>query len=506
MERLKVILIDDEMLIRKLVRMKMDAENLGLEIVGEYSNGVSALEAARELNPDIVISDICMPEQDGITFSEKCTELFPDIKIIIVTGYDDFDYARRSIKAGVFDYLMKPVQAEELNRTLQKAVDEIRRGREEFQKKQKFLQEMEKNLPALRDIYINRLLVEEQVEENLEEKLAGYGISGSLTENSGLRVGILVSRESIERPELSRQIKKEVDQFFLNDAFIQVVIDSWGRTVIISNGSDMPFVECLDLLLQMLEKKRNCSMMSGLSETCSGWKEVHKAYLSAIEDMQKKHEIMQQDEWAEKTESDMGWKEVSSLINLGQVKDAVECCQGVISRTEEELTMKKASLLIQKLCIDAELNQRDLEGDHFQQFCCCRKDIESWVNHMVRELAVRKTIAMDSEKGNLIGKILVYMKEHVSDPNLSINSLANEFCVSSSHLSRMFRQFTGMTCGEYLSVVRLWKMIELLNDSRLRDRDIGERIGIVDAHYLSIWFRKMTGYSVTEYRKLKAEK
>ena len=102
MKKLKVIVIDDEMLIRKLIRMKMDTKRLNLEVAGEYANGAAALQELKEIRPDIVISDICMPEADGLLFSEECVKLFPEIKIILVTGYDDFEYARRGIKAGVF--------------------------------------------------------------------------------------------------------------------------------------------------------------------------------------------------------------------------------------------------------------------------------------------------------------------------------------------------------------------------------------------------------------------
>ena len=119
MKKLKVVVIDDEMLIRKLIRMKIDTKRLNLEIVGEYANGASALQDLEEIKPDIVISDICMPEADGLLFSEECVKRFPEIKIILVTGYDDFEYARRSIKAGVFDYILKPVQEEELNASLE---------------------------------------------------------------------------------------------------------------------------------------------------------------------------------------------------------------------------------------------------------------------------------------------------------------------------------------------------------------------------------------------------
>ena len=90
-DSIRVILLDDEVLIRKLVRMKLDTEKLKLEIVGEYSNAASVIEQLEEIRPDIIISDICMPGMDGISFSEQCTKILPNIKIIILTGYNDFE-------------------------------------------------------------------------------------------------------------------------------------------------------------------------------------------------------------------------------------------------------------------------------------------------------------------------------------------------------------------------------------------------------------------------------
>ena len=144
MKKLKVIVIDDEMLIRKLIRMKMDTKRLNLEVAGEYANGAAALQELKEIRPDIVISDICMPEADGLLFSEECVKLFPEIKIILVTGYDDFEYARRGIKAGVFDYLLKPIQEEELNNALERATEQILKARGQKEKQSQFLYEIQK--------------------------------------------------------------------------------------------------------------------------------------------------------------------------------------------------------------------------------------------------------------------------------------------------------------------------------------------------------------------------
>ena len=120
-------------------------------------------------------------------------------------------------------------------------------------------------------------------------------------------------------------------------------------------------------------------------------------------------------------------------------------------------------------------------------------------------LSVQKAILKEGEKGRLMKRIIYFMEENLNNSEINMNVLISEFAISSSLLSRLFKTFTGKTYSDFLSELRLWKMIELLSEnSEMRDRDIGERIGIKDPHYLSIWFRKTTGFSVTEYRRMKS--
>lgn len=191
MSRLKVIIVDDETLIRKLIRMKLDAERLDLEIVGEFADAKSALLQLSVLEPDIILSDICMPEVDGISFSEQCRERLSGVKIIIITGYNDFEYARRSLKAGVCDYLMKPVQTEELNAALESVSREIRKEREQREERREILEERNANRALLLEAYLKQLLICAVSEENTERNLQNYGVDTAEYKKFGLRAGVL---------------------------------------------------------------------------------------------------------------------------------------------------------------------------------------------------------------------------------------------------------------------------------------------------------------------------
>lgn len=111
---LKLLIVDDEPTIRQGIRESIDWENQGVRIVGEAANGQKGMEAVRGLSPDIVLVDIVMPRKDGLSFCVECRREFPRIRLIIVSGYDEFSLAQKAIRIGVDDYLLKPVGAEQL--------------------------------------------------------------------------------------------------------------------------------------------------------------------------------------------------------------------------------------------------------------------------------------------------------------------------------------------------------------------------------------------------------
>ena len=114
MDLYRIILVDDEEEVRKSIIRKIDWQAVGFTVVGDAENGEDALEKIEALEPDVVLTDIRMPYMDGLTLAEKIRQRYPSMKIVIFSGYDDFDYAKRAIKLNVTEYILKPVNVEEL--------------------------------------------------------------------------------------------------------------------------------------------------------------------------------------------------------------------------------------------------------------------------------------------------------------------------------------------------------------------------------------------------------
>ncbi|WP_346354336.1 response regulator transcription factor [Azotosporobacter soli] len=149
----KVLIADDEPKIRRGIKSLPDWSLLGLEVAAEAEDGEMALEAAREVRPDIILADICMPFMNGLQFIEAIKKELPEAQIIVITGHDEFSYAQQALKLQVMDYLLKPVGQEQLEEVLKAACEKLAAQRSVGQYLTLANQETQKNLTALRNTF-----------------------------------------------------------------------------------------------------------------------------------------------------------------------------------------------------------------------------------------------------------------------------------------------------------------------------------------------------------------
>ncbi|MGN1080530.1 MAG: response regulator, partial [Acutalibacteraceae bacterium] len=154
----KVFVVDDEDWIRQRLIETVDWASIGAEVAGEASDGQSALEKIRELKPDIVLTDICMPEDDGLSLIEKINALSISVKIIIISGYDYFEYTKSAIKLGAFSYILKPVDDGELLKTAAEAIKELEKSRKKEDILRRLEEQVKEQLPFQREKFYDNLL------------------------------------------------------------------------------------------------------------------------------------------------------------------------------------------------------------------------------------------------------------------------------------------------------------------------------------------------------------
>ena len=154
----KEVLIEDEIVIRENIRENFPWVENGILLVGEASDGETALQLIEDVNPQIVITDIKMPFLDGLDLSRIILSQMPWIKVIIMTGHDDFELAQQALKIGVSDYLLKPVGMEELKASLHSVIQRIDDERAHLENIERLQTEMEINKQFLQKEFLSNLI------------------------------------------------------------------------------------------------------------------------------------------------------------------------------------------------------------------------------------------------------------------------------------------------------------------------------------------------------------
>ncbi|MEK4271808.1 response regulator [Paenibacillus sp. FSL R7-0026] len=341
-EPLKVLIVDDEYLIRNLLRMRIDWEQQGMSIVGEASDAQEALDQMELLRPDIVFTDIYMPKMDGIELSRILMERYPSLKIVIVTGHDEFEYARQSVKLGISDFILKPIRASELLQVTAKlrAAIEQEVGRE--YELMKLREEMKQGLPYLRERFVNQWLSDVMPEDELQEKARFFGIPISSGEPGSriavMEVEVAVPQAKIAAPEVYPHLSepyhqtpqtyqvqrgpqqqqhqhvqpqlsqhqteadphtaeeihillrmvgmKQVQVFYPEDSQTIIVMDPHNRIVVLSLGADTEFANQVQQLQEELQhtlKLEGCEVdvTVGIGQWQSGWGRACVGYREA---------------------------------------------------------------------------------------------------------------------------------------------------------------------------------------------------------------------------------
>ncbi|MGG3470250.1 response regulator [Neobacillus pocheonensis] len=169
---LKLLIADDEVIIRRGLKAAVDWEKFSIQVVGEAEDGELALEMAKELRPDILFLDICMPFLNGLDLIRQLENILPDSLFILITGHDEFSYAQQAVRLGVFDYLLKPVNVKELENVIERAAEELK-SKNHLQKRDK---QFEGNRELLKIDFLQKLVGGGISKEDIKEECPLFNV------------------------------------------------------------------------------------------------------------------------------------------------------------------------------------------------------------------------------------------------------------------------------------------------------------------------------------------
>lgn len=528
---LKVFIVDDERLVRNLLKACIKWEDIGLTIIGESSSALEGLQMVETLQPDIIFTDICMPVMDGLEFSRRVVEEHPHIKIIILTGHEEFEYAKKGIKVGIADFLLKPINKDEIRKTAMTAKEKILRERTQIDEYDRLKEQLQQNMPFLKEKLLNELIQGGTDIRLMSERIAYFGIRFT---DDDFRIAVVEVSNAAEQDGVDEELNlilkircvELVKQYFKNDPTVCCFLDNSQKVVIICNDCSIDLLECCESIKSMLINRLKCYVSIGLGNACKKPEKLHVSYREACDALKYRfivgnnQIVSYSDIYAfEQNTSNMDYSVLGSFCfylksGFGEkVDEAIRTAFNELKTTassKEQVRVFACNFIanILNVLVETRIRQEEVFEQNSQPFETIFKlDTMPEIEKHIRSISQRVVQAINNMQGKKAKKIVQDVREYIdanySSPDLTLSAVSKKFYVNMSYLSRAFKEETGMPFVEYLNRLRMESAIKLLKETDKKAYEIAGDVGINDPHYLSACFKKYTGISINEYKKSK---
>ena len=265
MSRYGILLVDDEEEVRSAILKKIDWAALGFDRVGDAENGEDALEKIEQFKPDVLMTDIRMPYMDGLELCKHVRRKYPAMKLLIFSGFDDFTYAQQAINLNVTEYILKPVNLEELTGILQRVVEKLDEEIAQRRDLDVLRNMFRDSLPGLREVFFNSLVRGGMEPDQIRQQMDAYGIDLANARKWDVILSVIERENTMEEAPLRRLSVKR----FLEDS-----LRSYYRFYAFNSPDGIGMIAAIDednsktSLLDLLEEIcRECQVMLGVTVT-----------------------------------------------------------------------------------------------------------------------------------------------------------------------------------------------------------------------------------------------
>ena len=517
---MKVFLVDDEIAIRETIRNIFPWEDRGFQLVGEAPDGEMALPMIRDLNPDILVTDIRMPFMDGMQLCASVKRLMPWVGMIILSGYDDFAYARQAISLGVKEYLLKPVTARELGEVLNRVSEQLMTERRERENVQSLRQRVASGSQFLREKLLASLFSEEGdrfEDAQLMQQMRSMGVN--LAANCYVVMDIAYPLQAEARTRARAALFSLAEA---SNGSVYICGMSQGARALVLGDNERDVEEraysFASSAAQLPELKGCEGLLLAIGETVNDYYDIRRSMQSA---RHVRHaasagggrRIIGVNELNDRP-ANLDNLDLSPLYERLQYA-ALSEVDGILSEYTDSLgpgaegmslamgyLRVAAVITAQRIVHDAGLDPKTLDPALINAVVRAEgAEGLSAVKALLRSAIECRELSGRGGGETPVGRARIYLSRNYANPNLMLQDVAGEVGMSQSHFSTVFAQETGITFTQYLTALRIGKARELLTATSMRSSEIAFAVGYNDAHYFSYLFKKHTGTTPSEYRK-----
>jgi two-component system, response regulator YesN len=519
----RIILVDDEAIVREGISSCVPWGSNGFELAGMFEHGVEAL-AYIEKNPvDVVISDINMPRMDGLALSRILTERFPSIMILLLTGYDDFEYAQEAVRNQVRRFLLKPITAAELEEVLEEVGRELDRVRDEQKQQELLLEKLHRSFPLLKERFLYRLVTGRLSAEQLGRRsdYFQWHDRGFFYQVQLIRIPAQWSDlDRIALEEFLKEVTRDGDEVFQNsEEHIVLLLQGNNRDELLSRGT-----ETARQAFHRASGPGTVQISIGIGEVVDSPARLKRSYSGALSSVDYSrllgvsriisiHEVRGRERISPEGFSDLT-RNLLDRLKDGRPEESRQALKQIILYMEQHyLTPVEASHYFNRLHLQlifflqelglfsADEPELSIDPGIFSSVTAAKEYFRRMIDAVEEKVRLRRSDMLNSR----IDKARRIIAERLGESGFCLKDICDELYLSTSQFSHLFKEGTGQTFVEYLTARRVEEAKKLLKTTDLKAYEIAERVGYTDPRYFSIIFKKVSGMTAMEYRRSLAE-
>lgn len=527
----RVMIVDDDAIILKGISRNIPWKDHGFELVGTAGDGEQGYQLFLETQPDLVISDIKMPFMNGLELSRRVLAEDRETKIILLTGYEKFEYAKQALELKIFEYVLKPVDLEELLHTAKRAAETLRAEKV-------FRRKLRESRQLLQQHFLTRLIQGQFVSEQevrdeaffLEISFAGDRFIAMLIkiddyDNEDVFHGLHQQEAAKEQVmDLCRMQLASGEGEVVNlggDELALIYCSRWKPGETIQYG-----LELGETIKHESNRLYSLSLSIGLGSVHDGLLQIASSYLEARTAIEFRHIIGKNqvvtvgDTGLPINEDPFGWPEYSEELGLnvkmGLKSESLAIIEDIEAKLLERrfIPLSSARLIGMQLAIlslrEAEIwQEEDLALKNQLFFARCHRiqegqtvgEIFTEIRQLIIEIMEAINRKREMSQTGLVGLAIQYIEANYHREGLSLSEVAQAVHVSPVYLSIMFKKERNINFSDFLNEIRMKTAMNLLRQSNLKSYEVAERVGYSNPQYFSVCFKKYTGYSPSEFKK-----
>ena len=533
MDTYTVLLVDDEEEVIRVIMKKINWEGLGFSVIGYANNGVKALEMVEEFQPDVVMTDIKMPYMDGLELANRIKEGFPATKILLFTGFDEFEYAKEAVHLEVEEYILKPVNSVELTNVFTQLKIKLDQEISEKRSVEVLQQYYMDSLPLLQANFYSTLIEGRIREEELEKYLTDYQI----TFTGPYYCCLVIHTSATQVPKdmnplllatsVQKQAEERLQEKWRAKSFIYL-----GNAVMLAQlkgENEVPELtdEC-DRFCRYARRIIGAVVTVGIGQVCDNILELAQSYSSAREAVSYRgiygasrainiKEIAPREMGETGFVNDGDMSELFKKIRMGSRKEIVEAVSEYMERMalsaktlpQHHIAVMELISALYRFTVNNDISAEEFAGDMQDLYSSLPNmdpdTLKKWLTDLSLSFHDKLTSARSRSTKSFVLRAEEYVRSNYADEELSLDDICETLGVSNSYFSTIFKRETGKSFIGYLTDYRMDCASRLLLETNEKSYIIAKKVGYTDPNYFSYVFKRRFGVSPSKYRAEHAE-